>query len=136
MARHVAEHPGLFGGGPLPLAGDSAGGNLAASVALALHDDGTPAAAQLLAYPAVDLSKEPNYPSLADNVHGSMLTASDLDNSLNAYINNDPALAKPPGPHCGPTITAVWRRPSSASATTTPCATRPWPTPTSCARPE
>lgn len=34
VSRHVARHPESFGGGPLALAGDSAGGNLAASVAL------------------------------------------------------------------------------------------------------
>ncbi len=40
----------------LLLAGDSAGGNLAAALALRLRDRGTPVAGQLLLYPAVDLT--------------------------------------------------------------------------------
>ena len=42
--------------------GDSAGGNLATAVALALRDEGrTKLAAQILVYPAVDLSMSGNY---------------------------------------------------------------------------
>ncbi|WP_194962461.1 alpha/beta hydrolase fold domain-containing protein [Streptomyces sp. NRRL B-1677] len=55
VARHVAAHRARFGGGPLALAGDSASADFAAAVALALRDDGTPVAAQLLACPATDL---------------------------------------------------------------------------------
>ena len=40
----------------LVVAGDSAGGNLAAGLALRLRDRGTPLAGQLLIYPAVDLT--------------------------------------------------------------------------------
>ncbi|MGW1743023.1 alpha/beta hydrolase [Nocardia sp. NPDC001965] len=53
----VAEHATEYGGDPaaLVVAGDSAGGNLAATVALAARDrGGPPIAAQLLLYPVID----------------------------------------------------------------------------------
>jgi acetyl esterase len=56
--RHVAEHPQDFGvdTGRLGVAGDSAGGNLAAAVTLMAKERGGPALAfQLLIYPGVDL---------------------------------------------------------------------------------
>ncbi len=45
----------------MAVGGDSAGGNLAASVALALRDAGTKLKAQILVYPAVDLSMSGDY---------------------------------------------------------------------------
>jgi acetyl esterase len=61
-ARWVAQHLDELGGDDrLAVAGDSAGGNLAAVVAQALHADGTPLAGQFLIYPAVDA--EGDYPS-------------------------------------------------------------------------
>ncbi|MEU1984194.1 alpha/beta hydrolase [Nocardia sp. NPDC019395] len=53
----AAEHAAEYGGDPsvLLVAGDSAGGNLAATVALAARDQAGPAiAAQLLLYPVID----------------------------------------------------------------------------------
>lgn len=52
------EHINELGGRPelLAVAGDSAGGNLAAATALHCRDTGLPLAAQLLVYPAVDLT--------------------------------------------------------------------------------
>ncbi|MGW5386204.1 alpha/beta hydrolase [Nocardia sp. NPDC003963] len=53
----AAEHAAEYGGDPaaLVVAGDSAGGNLAATVALAARDrSGPPIAAQLLLYPVID----------------------------------------------------------------------------------
>lgn len=55
--RWTAEHAAEFGGDParLVVAGDSAGGNLAATVSLAARDRGGPAiAAQVLLYPVID----------------------------------------------------------------------------------
>jgi acetyl esterase len=55
--RWVGEHAGAFGGrsGALVVAGDSAGGNLAAVVALMARDRGGPAVAgQILIYPITD----------------------------------------------------------------------------------
>ncbi|MEK9720299.1 MAG: alpha/beta hydrolase fold domain-containing protein [Quisquiliibacterium sp.] len=51
-AAHVAELGGLPGA--LGVAGDSAGGNLAAAVAIACRDQGLALAAQLLVYPVTD----------------------------------------------------------------------------------
>jgi acetyl esterase len=55
-ADWVFSHAAEFGGDPetLILAGDSAGGQLAASVALARRDAGLPVTAQLLLYPVID----------------------------------------------------------------------------------
>lgn len=55
--RWACDHIAQLGTQPQRLAvgGDSAGGNLAAAVALACRDHGIPLAAQLLLYPATDL---------------------------------------------------------------------------------
>ncbi len=57
--RWVVEHVTDFGGDPTRLAvgGDSAGGNLAALVALAAAHEGLPLAFQLLVYPGTDASQ-------------------------------------------------------------------------------
>ncbi|MGW2597655.1 alpha/beta hydrolase [Streptomyces klenkii] len=96
VARHVAAHRARFGGGPLALAGDSAGANFAAAVALALRDDGTPVAAQLLAYPATDLSGRTAYPSMAENATGYLLTAAECENDIRLYTGGDPAAMADP----------------------------------------
>ena len=71
-ARYLAAHGGEFGGdGRLAVAGDSAGGNLAAVAAQALTRDGTPLAGQFLIYPAVDARG--GYPSRAENAKGYLL---------------------------------------------------------------
>ncbi|MGW6427480.1 alpha/beta hydrolase [Nocardia sp. NPDC055053] len=55
--RWAAGNAGAYGGDParIALAGDSAGGNLAATVAIAVRDGGGPeVAAQILIYPVID----------------------------------------------------------------------------------
>ncbi|MFD6396479.1 alpha/beta hydrolase [Nocardia sp. NPDC060249] len=55
--RWAAENAGAYGGDPsrIAVAGDSAGGNLAATVAIAARDTGGPRiAAQILIYPVID----------------------------------------------------------------------------------
>jgi acetyl esterase len=77
-ARWVAGHRDEFGGDDrLAVAGDSAGGNLAAVVAQALRDDGTPLVAQFLIYPAVDAEGE--YPSRLANAKGYFLEKDTMD---------------------------------------------------------
>jgi acetyl esterase len=68
-ATRLAE---LGGSDRLAVAGDSAGGNLAAVVAQQLRDTGGPAlAAQLLIYPAVDVAGD--YASRRENAEGYLL---------------------------------------------------------------
>jgi acetyl esterase len=71
----LAEHAGEWGGDPtrLAVAGDSAGGNLAAGVALRARDEGLALAHQLLLYPCLDVDFD--RPSYRDNAEGYFLTA-------------------------------------------------------------
>jgi acetyl esterase/lipase len=71
-ARWIAQHLGELGGDArLGVAGDSAGGNLAAVAAQQLHADGRALAGQFLIYPAVDAGGE--YPSRVQNAKGYFL---------------------------------------------------------------
>lgn len=73
-ARWAADHLDELGGDErLGVAGDSAGGNLAAVVAQALRDEGRLLAGQLLLYPATDFGGD--YPSHAENAEGYFLEA-------------------------------------------------------------
>ena len=74
----LAAHAGEFGGdgSRLAVAGDSAGGNLAAGVALRARDEGLDLAFQLLIYPAVDVDF--TRPSMIDNATGYFLTTQDM----------------------------------------------------------
>lgn len=74
LARHAAE----WGGDPtrLAVAGDSAGGNLAAGVALRARDEGVPLALQALIYPCIDADADG--PSIRDNGEGYFLSAADM----------------------------------------------------------
>jgi acetyl esterase len=79
----AAAHIGELGGDAarLALAGDSAGGNLAAVVAQITTAEGGPdIAAQLLIYPATDLVDEEGtqYPSRVENAEGYFLTGDDM----------------------------------------------------------
>lgn len=72
----MADHSAELGGDPgrLGVAGDSAGGNLAAAVTLRARSDGGPVlCAQALIYPAVDFTTE--RPSVEANGTGYLLTA-------------------------------------------------------------
>jgi acetyl esterase len=78
--RWVAEHAAELGGDPARVAvgGDSAGGNLATTVALRCRDEGGPTpAAQLLIYPVADLST-PDRASRLENAEGYLLTRDDM----------------------------------------------------------
>jgi acetyl esterase len=75
----VAEHAAEIDGDPARLAigGDSAGGNLAAVIALMARDAGGPQLRlQLLVYPSVDNRSDhtDRYPSLLENAEGKVLT--------------------------------------------------------------
>jgi acetyl esterase len=67
VTRWAFENIQLLGASAQHLAvgGDSAGGNLAAAVAIACRDEGIPLVAQLLLYPATDLSRLKGMPEKA-----------------------------------------------------------------------
>ena len=71
--------------GRIGVGGDSAGGNLAAGVCLAMRDSGgPPPAMQLLLYPATEAIDPP--PSRALFPEGFMLTQRDIDHCERAYL--------------------------------------------------
>lgn len=85
--RWVSEHASEIGADAtrLAVAGDSAGGNLAAALALRARDEGAPRITfQLLVYPATDA--EMSYPSYRENAEGFMLTAEAMAWFWNHYI--------------------------------------------------
>lgn len=75
LARHAAD----WGGNPdrIAVCGDSAGGNLAAGVALRARDEGIPLRFQALIYPCID-DRQEHYPSMTKNAEGYFLTAADM----------------------------------------------------------
>jgi acetyl esterase len=84
----VAEHADELGvdRGRLAVMGDSAGGNLAAVVALMARDRKGPAiAAQVLMYPAVDLVGE--FPSERENANAPIVTSKDIANTPGLYFH-------------------------------------------------
>ena len=77
------------------VAGDSAGGNLAAVVALRARDEGGPKlAGQLLIYPVTDYH-EPGWPSMTENAEGYGLTRQGMAWFWNHYLA-DPSHAAHP----------------------------------------
>lgn len=82
VTRAVLEDIGSYGGDParVGVAGDSAGGNLSAVIALRLRDEpgAAPLRAQLLWYPAVDMVDDDTYASRQENAEGYFLTAEDM----------------------------------------------------------
>lgn len=86
--RWLAKEAPRFGGDParLAVAGDSAGGNLAAVTALRARDEGGPALkAQLLIYPATD-ALDGGHPSIRENAEGYFLSRADMDWFLGQYL--------------------------------------------------
>lgn len=85
----VREHAASFGVDPARLAvgGDSAGGNLAAVVAIAARDAGDlPIVFQLLIYPATDMRR--GHPSHTTNGQGYLLTSDSIRYFHDHYITD------------------------------------------------
>ena len=95
--RWVVEHVGELGGdaAKVAVAGDSAGGNLAAVVAQVMRDEGTELAAQLLLYPVVDFADSATYPSREENANGYLLTATDMHWFNEQYLAADTDVQDP-----------------------------------------
>lgn len=94
--RWLAGHAGELGadGARLAVAGDSAGGNLAAATTLLLRDEGGPPIAhQLLVYPVLDRAGA--YPSRSENAEGHVLTSGSVGWFWDHYLA-DPADASHP----------------------------------------
>ena len=88
----IADHAAELGADPHRLAvmGDSAGGNLAAAVAIMARDRGTPdIALQLLLYPAVELTH--SFPSVDENADAPILGRKDVRNNARNYFHNSTA---------------------------------------------
>jgi len=85
----LAHHADQLGGDPtrLVVAGDSAGGNLAASVALRARTVGPPLAAQVLIYPVCDAARDTA--SYRENGDGYLLTADDMAWFWECYLGPD-----------------------------------------------
>ena len=75
----------------IAVSGDSAGGNLAAAVALAAtKEHGPKIAAQLLLYPGVDFREDDDlHPSRVDNGEGLFLTADDMRWFRSHYLHDE-----------------------------------------------
>lgn len=82
----AVEHASEIGadGSRVAVGGDSAGANLAASIALRARDAGMPLAAQLLLYPCP--AYELDYPSYAEFAEGPVLTLEDIVFFWNHYM--------------------------------------------------
>lgn len=84
----AVQHADELGADPsrLGVMGDSAGGNLAAVVALMARDrSGPPIALQVLIYPAVEFDRE--FPSERENRGAPVLTKADMDGSTSLYFH-------------------------------------------------
>jgi acetyl esterase len=97
--RDVAARIAEFGGdlSRVGVAGDSAGGNLAAATALACRDAGIRLAGQLLVYPVTDVAgnfadagENAKFPSRAENAEGYFLTRATMQWFAGHYLA-DPA---------------------------------------------
>jgi acetyl esterase len=96
--RWVADSVASLGGDPdrIAVAGDSAGGNLAAAVALACRSGGPRLAAQLLVYPGVDFTDGHEvHRSRIDNAEGYFLTAADMQWFAEHYLPHEQARLDP-----------------------------------------
>ncbi|MCC8940591.1 alpha/beta hydrolase [Bradyrhizobium sp. Arg68] len=93
--RDVVARIGDFGGdlSRVGVAGDSAGGNLAATTALACRDAGIKLAGQLLVYPVTDVvgnfadpTENARFPSRAENAEGYFLTRATMEWFCGHYL--------------------------------------------------
>ncbi len=135
MIARIAE----FGGdvARVGVAGDSAGGNLAAAVAIACRDAGIDLAAQLLVYPVTDVAgsfadakENARFPSRSENAEGYFLSRPRCNGSP-AIISTIRNKATTGGfRRCAPNLLRGWRRRRCVRRGSIRCATRARPMPT------
>ena len=89
-ATWVDDHAEEYGGirGQMAVAGDSAGGNLAAVVARKFRDGNRQLSAQLLLYPVIDSAGD--YPSRHEYSDGYLVTVEDIAVSAQVYLGDNP----------------------------------------------
>ena len=96
-AKDIIGRIAEFGGDAarVGVAGDSAGGNLAAATAIACRDAGIRLAAQLLAYPVTDVAgnyadakENARFPSRAENAEGYFLSRAVMEWFAGHYLGN------------------------------------------------
>ena len=95
--RWAAAHAAELSADParIMVAGDSAGGNMAAVTALRLRDEGGPAlCGQMLLYPVTDYHR-PGTPSYAENADGYGLTRDTMEWFWGHYLNDAAEAANP-----------------------------------------
>jgi acetyl esterase len=95
----VHDSAGTLGLDParIAVAGDSAGGGLAAATALRIRDTGGPRlTVQLLMYPGLE-RYNPDRPSMRELAGGPMLTANDITWFKDLYLGDDPSTDTPYG---------------------------------------
>jgi len=96
--RWIAREGASLGGDPARIAigGSSAGGNLAAALAIRARDEGGPAVAfQLLVVPATDLSGTRDWHSFDEAGEGYVLTAAGIEEMIDAYVPDPRARMHP-----------------------------------------
>jgi acetyl esterase len=126
----VAEHAAELGGDParIAVAGDSAGGNLAAVMAQQARDAGGPGLCfQLLVYPVTEHEFE--RPSWTENATGYFLTTEAMRWFFFHYLRTADDGADPRVSPMRARDLAGLRRRSSSPPSSTRCATRAWRTP-------
>jgi acetyl esterase len=89
----------LGGDSRFVVGGDSAGGNLAAAVALATRSEAPALTAQFLVYPVVDFTHEAPHASRTEHAEGRLLTAADMEWFHECYLPDD---ADPLDPRLSP----------------------------------
>jgi acetyl esterase len=95
--RDIVKRIDQFGGDlkRIGVAGDSAGGNLAATVAIACRDEGIALAGQLLVYPVIDAAgnyadakENARYPSRSENAEGYFLSRAVMEWFAGHYLDD------------------------------------------------
>ena len=137
-ARDVVARLAEFGGDSarLGVAGDSAGGNLAATVAIGCRDAGIGLAAQLLVYPVTDVAgnyadatENARFPSRAENAEGYFLSRAVMEWFAGHYLEDQDTARTGAFRPCARKASQGSRRRWCARRGSIRCATRARPMP-------